>query len=217
VKKSHVLAVLAGSVLLMTLVVVGVPAQQGMQPAAATYPANQIALIDVGLIFKQHTRFKQHMADLEADMKRAEEVVRKERDTLRAMSEKLADYGAGTPEYKQLEEEIAKRTADLNVRFTLQRKEFAKTEAKIWHMVFQEIQQEVDAFAQANGIAAVLRFSSEQPDPEKPDEVLRDLNKPVIWYARNLDITPIVLNSLNRRALQTDQRATPGPARFPRK
>jgi len=104
----------------------------------------------------------------------------------------------------------------LNVRFQLQKKEFSKTEAKIYYMVYQEIQQEVDAFAQANGIAVVLKFKSEQADAEKPDEVLTELNKPVIWYARNLDITPIILESLNRRALQTE-RPSNGPVNLPRR
>jgi Skp family chaperone for outer membrane proteins len=83
-------------------------------------------------------------------------------------------------------------------------------------MVYQEIQQEVDAFAQANGIAVVLKFKSEQADADKPDEVLTELNKPVIWYARNLDITAVILESLNRRALQTE-RPSNGPVNLPRR
>jgi Skp family chaperone for outer membrane proteins len=196
--------------------VAGVSAQQRAAPASGTRSGSEIALIDIGVIFKNLTRFKAHMSDLQADMERAEQQMKKERDSLRDLSERLNAYKAGTVEYKQLEEEITKRSADLNVRFQLQKKEFAKTEAKIYYMVYQEIQQEVDAFAQANGIAVVLKFKSEQADAEKPDEVLTELNKPVIWYARNLDITPIILESLNRRALQTE-RPSNGPVNLPRR
>jgi len=196
--------------------VAGVSAQPRSGPAAGTRGGSDIALIDIGVIFKNHTRFKAHMADLQADMERAEQQMKKERDSLRALSEQLNAYKAGTVEYKQLEEEITKRSADLNVRFQLQKKEFAKTEAKTYYMVYQEIQQEVDAFAQANGIAVVLKFKSEQADADKPEEVLTELNKPVIWYARGLDITPIILESLNRRALQTE-RPSNGPVSLPRR
>jgi Skp family chaperone for outer membrane proteins len=214
VKKSQVWIALAGGLVLTGFLAAELSAQQGARPAGGTRAGSDIALLDIGVIFKNNTRFKQHMADLQADMQRAEEQMKKERDSLRALSERLNDYKAGTAEYKQLEEEIAKRSADLNVRFQLQKKEFAKTEARTYHMIYQEVQQEVDAFAQANGIAAVLKFTSENADGDNPDAVLRDLNKPVIWYARNLDITPIILESLNRRALQQgDQRS--GPVTLP--
>ena len=215
-KKSPVGVALASSLLVGVALVAGASAQQRNGPAAGTRVGSEIALIDIGVIFKNHTRFKAHMADLQSDMERAEQQMKKERDSLRALSEQLNAYKAGTVEYKQLEEEITKRSADLNVRFQLQKKEFAKTEAKTYYMVYQEIQQEVDAFAQANGIAVVLKFKSEQADADKPDEVLTELNKPVIWYARNLDITPIILESLNRRALQTE-RPSNGPVSLPRR
>lgn len=215
-KKSRVWVALASCFLVTAVFVAGVSAQQRAAPASGTRSGSEIALIDIGVIFKNLTRFKAHMTDLQTDMERAEQQMKKERDSLRALSEQLNAYKAGTVEYKQLEEEITKRSADLNVRFQLQKKEFAKTEAKIYYMVYQEIQQEVDAFAQANGIAVVLKFKSEQADAEKPDEVLTELNKPVIWYARNLDITPIILESLNRRALQTE-RPSNGPVNLPRR
>jgi Skp family chaperone for outer membrane proteins len=213
VSKSRIWIAWVGGLVVTGLLAANVAAQQVVRSGGAR-AGSDIALLDIGVIFKNNTRFKQHMADLQADMQRAEEQMKKERDALRALSERLNDYKAGTAEYKQLEEEIAKRSADLNVRFQLQKKEFAKTEARIYHMIYQEIQQEVDAFAQANGIAAVLKFSSEVADGENPDSVLRDLNKPVIWYSRGLDITPIILESLNRRALQqSDQRG--GPINLP--
>jgi len=200
---------------LASVVVAGSFAQQG-GAAGGTRAASDIALIDIGVIFKNHTLFKQRMADLQGDMERAEQTMKNEADRLRKLREQLNSYRAGTPDYNDLEARIAKESADLNVRYQLQKKEFAKAEAKIYYNVYQEVQQEVDAYAQANGIAAVLKFSSEASDPEKPDEVLRDLNKPVIWWARNLNITTVILESLNRRALRpADQRG--GPVNLPRR
>ena len=47
----------------------------------------------------------------------------------------------------------------------------------------------------------VLRFNSEQVDAgAQPEEILRNINKPVVWYNRGLDITQVVLDSLNQRA-----------------
>lgn len=207
-KKLQVFAVLGVALLVISVLVAGTFAQQG--GGGGTQAGNAVALIDIGYIFKNHTLFKQRMADLQADMERAEQVMKKEADSLRGLREKLNNYRAGTPDYNDLEAKIAKDSADLNVRYQLQKKEFAKAEAKIYYGVYQEIHQEVNAFAQANGVAAVLKFSSEPCDPEKPDEVLRDLNKPVIYWSRNLDITQVILDSLNRRALQQGARTNQG-------
>ena len=49
----------------------------------------------------------------------------------KALREKLNNYRAGTPDYNDLEAKIAKDSAELNVRYQLQKKEFAKIEAKI--------------------------------------------------------------------------------------
>jgi Skp family chaperone for outer membrane proteins len=214
VKKTHVFAVVGVALFLIAIVAPGVFSQQG---GGGTQPGNAIALIDIGVIFKGHELFKQRMGDLQGDMERAEKRMKTEADSLKALREKLNSYHAGTPDYNDLEAKIAKDSAELNVRYQLQKKEFAKIEAKIYYGVYQEIQQEVNAFAQANGIAAVLKFSSEPSDPEQPDQVLRDLNKPVIWWSRNMDITPVILQTLNRRAPRADQRGSPeGPVNLPR-
>jgi Skp family chaperone for outer membrane proteins len=207
------LTVLGVALLVISVLVVGTFAQQG-GGAGGTRPGTDIALIDISVIFKKHDLFKQRMKDLQGDMERAEVTMKNEADSLRGLREKLNNYRAGTPDYNDLEAKIAKESADLNVRYQLQKKEFAKIEAKIYYSVYQEIQQEVNGYAQANGIAAVLKFSSEPCDPEKPDEVLRDLNKPVIWWSRSLDITDVILESLNRRSLRpADQRS--GPVSLP--
>jgi Skp family chaperone for outer membrane proteins len=216
VKKTRVLAVLGVALFLVSAVAAGALAQQGAA-AGGTQAGNAIALIDIGVVFKGHNLFKQRMTDLQGDMERAEGAMKKEADQLKALRQKLDNYRAGTPDYNELEARLAKDSADLNVRYQLQKKEFAKAEAKIYYSVYQEIQQEVNAFAQANGIAAVLKFSSEASDPEKPDEVLRDLNKPVIWWSRNLDITPVILETLNRRSAQIGTRPNNGPTSLPQR
>ncbi len=218
--KSRILAVLAGSLALTAICLLTAAAQQPRAGSAATAPrfSGEIALVDVGLIFKNHDRFKQLMSDLTADMERADAAMKKERDSIRSLQERLNERNAGSPEYKDMETDMAKRLADWQVRFQLQRKEFLKSEARIYYNIYQQIQDEVEAYATANGIVAVLKFNSEPPDVEKPDDVLRDLNKPVIWHHRNLDITKVILDSINRRMVAPRNAADPSRSQqFPRK
>jgi len=199
--------------LLTTIAIVALAAAtvNAQQPGAPGAGARGIALLDISYIFKNHARFKSMMDGMKGDVKRAENQVKRERDSIRTLAERLREFRSGSPEFKQLEQELAKRQSDLQVQMQLQRKDFLHQEAKIYHTIYREILQEVEYYATSQGISVVLRFSGDPVDIEKPDEVLRDLNKSVVYYSSGLDITPMVLERLNQRSISTsaDGRAAP--------
>jgi Skp family chaperone for outer membrane proteins len=206
VKNSCLLATLAAVLSLNCFSSLAV-AQAPSKPAAGP----NIALLDVSYIFKNHARFKGQMEEMKADVERAEQQVKTERDAIGKLAERLQEFRKGTPDYKQMEEELAKRGADLQVQVQLQKNEFLQREAKIYHNVYQEIWQVTDYYAKQNGVDMVLRFNGDPVDVERPDSVLSFINKPVVWYQKQLDITPAVLQELNRNApAQADRRAAPG-------
>lgn len=182
--------------------------------AAAPRTGQAIALLDVSYIFKNHTRFKAMMADIQTDVERAGTQMKTERDTVKSLSEQLRDFRPGSANYKQLEEQVATRTSQLQVQLQLQRKEFLQREAKVYHTIYQEVQQEVEYYASSAGIAMVLRFNGDPVNQDKPDDVLRGINSQVVWSAKGLDITPVILERLNQRA--GGSRATVGDQRSTR-
>lgn len=198
-RKSLSLAVLACGVVAGMLWASAALAQQG----AAARPAGrgpQFALIDIGKIFKNNVRLKQQLADLQVEKKKADERFQAEREELRKMAEALKDYTAGSPDYEQLERKIADRKARMSVDFELQLKEFMKSEAKIYFSAYQRVAEEVEAYAAANGTLMVLKYNSEAPDPEKPEDISRELNKPIVWSHQALDITEIISEGMSRQA-----------------
>jgi len=198
VTKCQRLAAVAGCLVVLSLMARGAPAQP---------PRGQgIALLDISYIFKNHTRFKAEMEAMRADMERAQATMNKEREAIQKLNEQLKGMASGTAEYRQLEQHVATRTADLNVQAQLQRKEFLLRETKIYHTVYKEVQQVVDYYAKDNGIGLVLRFNGDPVDPDDPEGVLRYINGDVIWYGQGMDITPVILERLNGRALTTDSR-----------
>jgi Skp family chaperone for outer membrane proteins len=162
-------------------------------PAGQNLAGPRLALLDVSRIFKNHARFKGMMEDMKADVERAEAQVKTERETITKLAERLQEFRKGTPDYNQMETELAKRQADLSVQVQLQKNEFLRREAKIYNAVYQEIWQATDYFAKQHRIDMVLRFNSEPVDAERPDSVLTFINKPVVWYDGGLDITDAIL------------------------
>jgi len=187
---------------------------QGQPGGAQPVAGPRLALIDVTHIFKNHIRFKGMIGDMKDDVKKAENWARGERIAIGKLAERLQEFNQGTPDYKALEEEVARRQADLSVKVQLQRNEFLQREAKIYYNVYQEIWQATDYFSRQHNIDMVLRFNGGQVDPAKPDEVLSDINKQVVWHNRGLDITDAILTELNRTAINpgaADRRGTAAP------
>ena len=184
------------------------PAQRpaGMGSGAPQSTPGGVALLDITYLFKHLNRMKAQMAELKADVERAEASVKQDKEMIRSLAERLKEFKPGTPDYKQLEQEAAKRSADLQVQMQLQRREFLQREAKIYHQIYQEVLQEVEYFATTNNISMVLRFNGDPVDQEKPEDVLRNINKPVIYFSRGLDITGEILNRLNQRSPATMSR-----------
>jgi len=208
VKTSHVLAFLA----VVLVVALGAGTASGQAPGERAAPpprVPEIVLIDVSKLFKDSVRFKQYMAELQTEMQKADEDLKLERDAIRKMMDGLKELKSGSQQYKQDDDEITARKTRLTVEVERQRKDFAKKEAKIWYAVYQRIQAAVEAYARANRIAVVLKFNSEVPDVENPEAVMRELQKPVLYYHEALDITGVI----QRMLADEVERSTQNPGR----
>lgn len=178
--------------MIMSLPIHTVQAQDAGRP-----PATHQAVIDVGYIFKNHTRFKSMMDKMRDEVMAAENGLKAERDRINGLVEQLKGFNPGTPEYKKLEAEVAKAQGEFNVNGQLQKKDFMDREAAVYHEVFGEIQQAVTKFSQEHGIAVVHRFDGDAVDSGNREQVLRGITKPLVYYDKTIDITPDVLRMLN--------------------
>jgi Skp family chaperone for outer membrane proteins len=170
-----------------------------------------LAVVDISYIFKQHLGFKAKMEGMKQAVEATENQLRVEREQIGKMQERLETFKSGSPEYKQLDDEIAKRKADFNLQASKQRKEFLDQEAKIYFDTAEEISQAVKHYAQQHNIGLVVRFNGDRPDPAVRNDVLQYINRPVV-YENNIDITPDVLRLLNSAsAANTAQRRGPLP------
>jgi hypothetical protein len=77
------------------------------------------------------------------------------------------------------------------------RKDFLEREAKVYYQTYLEVVDAVNTYAKRQNIGLVLRFNGEPVDPNRREDVLREINKPVVVQDQ-VDITPDVLMLLNR-------------------
>ena len=213
-RHQSVFAVVASLVLGMGSAGAQAPAQQPTAPAARPVgPTSHVAVIDVGYIFKNHTRFKAAMDKMKDEVLAAENALKAERDRINGLMEQLKGFNVGTPEYRKLEGEVAKAQGDFSVNAQLQKKDFMDREAKVYLQVYTEIERAVSQFARDNGIAVVHRFDGDPIDSGDRARILGSITKPIVYYDPQHDITPDILRMLNGAAVAGTPPAQAKPVR----
>lgn len=191
--KNAVLAMTA----VLALTTFGYLFAQVPNPAGANASKYNIAVVDISYIFKKHERFKSTMEQMKKEMETIENDLKADREKIAQQEQQRNTYNVGSAEYKKMDEDIARQMADFNLKMGKLRKEFLEREAKVYYQTYLEVVDAVKYYAKQHNIGLVLRFNGEPVDPNRRDEVLREINKPVV-VEDNIDITPDVLALLNR-------------------
>jgi Skp family chaperone for outer membrane proteins len=160
---------------------------------------HNIAVVDVSIIFKKHDRFLAMTEKFKKDVEAAEAKLKEEYNQIKALQQQLNGFTPGSPDYKQLEQRVAKAMADWQLKGQMQKKEFMEAEGRIYFQVYRELDDAVKQFAQKHTIALVLRYASDPVDnPTDRTEIVRGINKSVVYVDPALDITMLILQDLNR-------------------
>ncbi|MEX0819393.1 MAG: OmpH family outer membrane protein [Pirellulaceae bacterium] len=179
------------------------------RPAAAR--GTNVAVVDIGFIFKNATRFKQAMDDIKADDERFKQEVVAKQEAMQAAVQNLQKMQKGSTDYKILEEQIAGDQTKLRLDMARKQKDRVEQEAKVYFNAYREVESHINKFATTYGIDLVLRFNAEEMDPSQPESVLNGINRFVV-YQRDLNITGHILDQMNR---DTPPRTTNGNNRPP--
>lgn len=168
-----------------------------------------VRVIDLNYVFKNYGLFTAQRDRMKAKIDQAEARVQAAKDELQKLAQRIGDLPLGNPDRNRLEEEHAQRTADLQLQIAKDKKEFLREEAHIYYNTYQAVLQEIQYFCERNNVGLVLRFNGDPIDPNSPQQVLQEVNKPILYVQREVDITPIILESLNNRRPGSSPPVTP--------
>lgn len=173
------------------------PAAGTPSSAGANAPRYGFAVVDISYVFKNHRRFNGLMEQMKTDVEAAENTLRQERNDIAKREDALKQFQPGSPDFKRLDEEVTQAKANFNLKATKQRKEFLEREAKIYYQAYLEVNDAVKYYAQRNNLGVVMRFNGDPVDPNVREDVLRAINKPIV-FQNGVDITPDILALVNR-------------------
>ena len=159
----------------------------------ARKPASDEAVIDMPQLFKSFPRFDRRMKQLKEELEKYESGMKK---AAIAIAE-TKDANAST-------EELLKAFA---ARRSLVQKELIGEESRIYLDAFQIIQQEIAAYARANGIRVVRRASTQPISAAvrarknmSPNQIIEMMNRPIVFIDdKPRDITQAIVKRLRER------------------
>ena len=159
---------------------------------------HRIAVVDVAYIFKNHPGIKAQVSAVENDLKAYDAELKAKREALKVAAEKLKTFKVGTPEYTKQEESVAAMDSKLRLDMARKRKELAEAEAKIYFENYQKIAAGVKFLAEHYKINLVLRYNSESMNQEDGQTVIRGVMKNIVYHEKSLDMTPGVMQYLDK-------------------
>ena len=158
------------------------------------------AVIDISHIFKQYAKFTTALDSMKAQVQGVEAKLKADQAEVAKIAEQLKAFKPGTPDFKRLDNQFSTAKANFALKAERERKDILEKEAQIYYQAYLEVNDAVRVYAQRNNIGLVLRFNGQPIDPNNRQDVLRAINKPVV-YDGGVDITLEVLDSLNRRGV----------------
>jgi Skp family chaperone for outer membrane proteins len=154
-----------------------------------------VAIVNVDKVFRAYKPLQDKLAPLKADVQEFEKTVQLKQVELETVQQKLVRAAPDSGEGPKLQQQFIKLQAELRGLIEKERKSFAKREAKIHADVYREMEEQVKKLCKARGIKLVVRQSDGALDDEKVEEVLKALNRNII-YAEDLDLTDAVIKAM---------------------
>lgn len=177
---------------------------QSAAPAApASTAPHKIALIDMAHVFKNYEKFTRLREDLKAEIQASEEEAKSRAMKLQEMQQKMKTYTETSPEFTAAEQQLAKASAEFEAFRRAAQRDFLKKESQIYHTVYLDATDAVAKYAKYYKYNLVLRFNREELDTENAQKLIEGMNRQVVHFEPENDITLSVTDYLNKRYAQT--------------
>lgn len=177
---------------------------QAQNAAGANATKYHIAVVDISYIFKNHKRHQATIEAMKGEMTSTEAELKADSEVIRQMEEQRNTFNVGSKEYKDLDEELARNIAEFKLKMDRLRKGFMEREAKMYYQAYLEVNDAIKYYAQRHDVGIVIRFNGDKVDVNRREDVLREINKTVV-YQNQIDVTPDILALINRDAATTPQ------------
>lgn len=162
-----------------------------------------VAILDVAAVFQRNLEFKTQMADIKKEATDLKKQITDQQEAIQAKAQTISALPNGTDRYEQ-EAQLEQTQAQLKTFARQAETNLLNREAQIYYVTYQKLQSVVQAVAVANNIVLVLRFDSSPVDGNNRPEVIKAVNRSVV-YNRELDLTNLVASQMGPQVADGNQ------------
>ena len=196
--KSYITNVVLKAVLIAVTAVVATSTGQANAQEAKS---GLVAILDVAKVFKENSEFDSSMKAIKAEADRLKAKITQQQEAIKQRAQQVTQYELGSPERNKLEAELEQEQAALRTKARQAEADLLNREARVYYETYQKMQTVVSSVAASNGISLVIRFDSEDIDPTNRGEVIKGVNRAVVYH-RQLDLTRMVSSAMNGQQAQ---------------
>ena len=180
-----------------TLVAAIAAVSMGLQTADAQ---TNVAICDIGMVFKNHPVFSSQLDQLKQEADQFQAQTAQLQQELMRKANALQQYRPGSDEYKNAESDLAQEAARLEVEQKDVMRKLMQREAQLHYDTYVEVTNQIARYCQSEGIQLVLRYNSEEMDPENPASIMQAVNGNVIFHRNHKDITDAIIREVGTAA-----------------
>lgn len=136
------------------------------------------------------------MKSIKAQAEKLKTEIQAEQEKIRTDAMGLQQYEANSPDRNNLEAQLEQRQTALRTKARQSEQELLNKEAEIYYSTYSEMQNVVKSVAKQYGISLVLRFDSAEIDKTSRPEVIKGVNRAVVFHHK-LDLTKMVIKSMS--------------------
>lgn len=158
-----------------------------------------VAVLNADKAIKQYPPLQERLLPIKRDAAEIDKSGQLKQVELETTQRQLARTPPGTPEHDKLQVLVVKLQTELRQFIERERRNLGKREAAVFVEVYREMEEEVRRICKERGIKLVVRQSDSSLDDEKVEEVLKAINRAIL-YEDGLDITDDVMDAMKKRA-----------------
>lgn len=166
---------------------------------AQQVPQTAACVVDMSEIFKSHPNFESQMANLRRQAEQLQTEIQQQTAALNQEAEQLKMIDVGSPEYKQRETQLAKKTADHEIARRDKLRDLVSREARLHFNTYYEVNVLIASFCDQNGVQLILRHARPAVDEKNPETIMQWVNSDIVWVQPRFDITDNIIEQLNQK------------------
>ncbi len=187
--KSALLAVATAFTILALSAGSGMAQQQTSEPGF-------VALLDVVRVFNENADHSSRMERIRQQAEAVKSGLEAKMEGIRTEAQQLMKMESGSPERNQKEAELEQRQTALSTEARQQEFDLLTEEARVYYQTWNRMQEVLAQVATHNKISLILRFDSAAIDPENRNDVIKGVNRSVIYHDSSFDITDMVIQQM---------------------